>query len=295
MKNQYTHGIVMAAFGDHFIALANQAARSVKAVLPDVPIDLFTDRNVDGPFDKVHVVDRIWTRLKLDALLQSRFERTIYLDVDTIAVADFSDAFEVLDKFDLAFAHDQNRNSMTSRTIYREEIPNSFPQLNGGLIVARNNKMVCEFIQRWKNAVEDHGIGKDQPSLRELAWNSDLRIAVLPPEYNFWDIRSIDKLTTLQTAPRILHSNTIAIKKTPDTNMDIDQLLSYYFGRERAYKIKLLIGSDETLAKLNKVPAKNPSIRQRIFLLLLSFVGLPEKIRWALRRALARRKRKARR
>jgi hypothetical protein len=210
-------------------------------------------------------------------MLQSRFDKTIYLDVDIRAVGDFTDVFDVFDRFDIAAAHDQNRNARSSRTEYRRPFPNAFPQINSGILGFRKSPAVTTFLQSWKAAVQEHNIGKDQPSLRELAWDSDLRFAILPPEYNLWDIRSIDRLTPWQTAPRIIHSNVFVMKPPPPPEADA---LIHYLGRARASKLRQLIAADETLARRAGTRARLPSRGEKLMLPLLGLADIPDKLRW---------------
>ena len=64
--------------------------------------------------------------LKVDAMRLSRFDRTLYLDADIRVLADPGDMFEVLDRFDIALAQDQNRNSPQALTEDRQPFPNAF-------------------------------------------------------------------------------------------------------------------------------------------------------------------------
>ena len=62
-------------------------------------------------FDAVHPVPRVHPRAKIDCMPLSRFDRTLYLDSDTLALATFGDLFDLLERFDLALAHDMRRAS----------------------------------------------------------------------------------------------------------------------------------------------------------------------------------------
>ena len=79
----------------------------------------------------------VWFRSRIDAMARTRFERTLHLDADVLAVADLRDVFEVLDRFDIALAHDQRRNSPAANATWRRPLPNAFPQFNGGVIAYR--------------------------------------------------------------------------------------------------------------------------------------------------------------
>jgi hypothetical protein len=177
-------------------------------------------------------------------------------------LADLGEIFELLDRFDLAMTHDQNRNSPQALREYRCSLPNSFPQLNAGVVGFRRSPAVLAFMQRWRADTEAHGVGKDQPSLREALWQSDLKLAVLPPEYNLWDLSQIDHLSPLRhTAPRIIHSNLFVMKRIRKPGPDD---LAQYIGRGRAYKLGLLLAADHTLARRSGRPARLPSRMQSL-------------------------------
>ena len=136
---------------------------------------------------RVHLLETVWFRSRIDAMARTRFERTLHLDADVLAVADLRDVFEVLDRFDIALAHDQWRNSPAANAQWRRPLPNAFPQFNGGVIAYRRTPEVLAFLAAWADALRASGLKRDQPVLRELLWESDLRIATLPPEYNLLD------------------------------------------------------------------------------------------------------------
>jgi hypothetical protein len=192
-------GVVLVATGaETYIELAARAAASVKRHCPGLAVDLYTDAERALPvFDRVHRLDDPWFRSKIDALLQSRFERTLYMDADMLALADFRDVFEVLERFDIALAHDWLRNSPLHHTFWRKPLPPAFPMFNGGA-----------FLEAWRAAVRATDTGRDQISLRELLWESELRIATLPEEYNLLWIQGVKSWTTDFAAPRIIHSPT---------------------------------------------------------------------------------------
>jgi hypothetical protein len=202
---------------------------------------------------------------------ESRFERTLYLDADLMVLADLGDVFEVLDRFDFALCHDQLRNSVHARREYRIPLPNAYPQFNGGVVAFRRSPETLDFIDTWRTAIQDHGIHKDQPSLRELLWQSRLRVATLPPEYNLWDLARIDLMRPKHhSAPRIIHSNLFVQKRLPPAGKDI---LSHYIGSARARKVRIMLKADATLAHRSGQVAKLPSRWQNLCLRGLYLLG----------------------
>ncbi len=244
-----SRGVVIVATGSaKYIALAARAAASVRRVCPGLAVDFFTDAERDlAVFDRIHVLEDPWFRSKIDGLLGSRFERTLYMDADMLALADFSDIFDVLERFDVALVQDWFRNSPLHHTFWRKELPPAFPQFNGGLIAVRRNAATTAFLQDWKAAVKATDTGRDQISLRELLWESDLRIATLPEEYNLLLISDIGRWTSDFPAPRIIHS--------PNFHRDYDRYAkaadpaAEIMGLRAAANLPLLLAADRGLAR----------------------------------------------
>ncbi|WCR11941.1 hypothetical protein JHW45_06175 [Paracoccus stylophorae] len=102
-----TVGVVFATTGKTYNILARRAARTLKQCMPTVEIDWFTDATLksDRVFSQIHRLSESFFRPKMEALRKSRFDRTLYLDADIIALSDVSELFTALDDFDLLAAH----------------------------------------------------------------------------------------------------------------------------------------------------------------------------------------------
>jgi len=92
-----------------------------------------------------------------------------------------TEAFSLLDQFDIAAAPVADDEFAVS------SVPNSsFPEYNTGVICFERQN-TTEFIHRWKAKYReylDRGVRMNQPSFREAVYESNLRIATLPSEYN---------------------------------------------------------------------------------------------------------------
>jgi hypothetical protein len=248
-------GFVYAATGERYIDLARHAARTLRAVAPKTIIDLWCDTGIeDETFDRVHLLDRTTHRPKFEALRRSRFQRTVYLDADTIAVADPSDIFFVLTRFDVAGAHVGRRNNGFCRSGWRRDFPLAFPQINGGVLGIRKSEATDAFLASVDAALAETGARKDQPILRELLFDSDLRIAVLPPEYNCKQLHQIATWTDADAAPRILHVPELHKRRDPESGR-IPRL-------SEIYPASLLTHVDELLASDAYLrPKPRPKVR----------------------------------
>jgi hypothetical protein len=84
--------------------------------------------------------------------------------------------------------------------------PTPFAELNSGVIAVRRSSATQSLLRRWADAVREGDLPRDQPALRELLWESDLRLAILPEEYNLMVVARLKSWWTWSPAPRILHS-----------------------------------------------------------------------------------------
>jgi hypothetical protein len=197
MAANFGRGIFYVATGPVCRAEAGVSARSVKQAWPDIPIAIVTDGPIESAwFDQIDVIpDAPDNIAKVRHIARSPFERTILLDTDTYCLAPLPELFDLLDQFDLAAAHEAGRFSTrweagTEIFIQAPDIPNCFPELNSGVVAFRREPNVLKVFERWLALVDEARVAsvphiQDQPSFRRAVYESDLRIAVLPPEYNF--------------------------------------------------------------------------------------------------------------
>jgi len=192
-QQKIEHGVVYAVSGSgRNISECIHSAQSIKKFHPDLHITLFVDQknktfalNKDC-FNNIVDVTNPNRRNKLDAILQSPYKKTLYLDNDTqLNKPILLEAFRLLDRFDIALTHAPLKRVGTQIN----SIPNSFPEFNGGVIFLKNSVEVLEVMQRWSDDYHARNIKtryghRDQPYLRRALWESDLRIATLLPDYN---------------------------------------------------------------------------------------------------------------
>jgi hypothetical protein len=203
-------GVLYIAAESAFRREASRSAASVKRHNPNLGTTLITDAAEDVPnFDTVRVMDNP-RRNFADKVFEMclPYDQTLYLDTDTYVCEDLTCLFELLTEFDVAAAHNSNRD-IHSYTI--GDIPDSFPEYNTGVIGLADTDPVRSFLSRWIDTYDADGTEKwppDQPSFRAALYESDLRLATLPPEYNYV-IRNpghaVDEL-------KIVHSRLIDLK-----------------------------------------------------------------------------------
>jgi len=185
-------GVLFVATGKRYIQASIRAAKTVRQVMPDLPIHLYANWKENGyrfdetpfPFTSVGEIENPHRRSKVDYLAKTPFSRTLYLDTDTAVVADIRSIFDILDRFDIALCHAHRRNDPKRLLTWRIQLSEAFPQYNSGVFLYKKNEKVVDFLNQWSQAFHAEHFSQDQMTLRELLWQSDLRIATLPPEYN---------------------------------------------------------------------------------------------------------------
>lgn len=258
-----TCGFVLAASGRKYATAAEAAARSLRQSNPGFAVDLFTDEAVDETlFSQVHRLERSWFRPKFEALIHSRFDRTIYLDVDLVVLGDLSDVFAILDRFDIAATQATNRNQGFAMQSWRIPIPNAFPQINGGMIGVRKGPETDAFLRDCQRAMIDHDLKRDQPVFRELLFESALRLATLPPEYNVRNRTLWQYGGSKLAAPRILHhTGFVARMKDDVTPVRPEQI----YGTAFVAHVRRLIAADRQLSPGSSLKVPAPQFDTMLF------------------------------
>ncbi|WP_084860892.1 putative nucleotide-diphospho-sugar transferase [Salibaculum halophilum] len=244
-----TIGAIFATTGKNYTDLAERAAQSLKDSCPGLAVDLFTDQQVNMPvFDRIHQLEDPWRRSKIDAMVASRFDKTLFLDADLFVIADIRDIFDVLDRFDIAMAHDSSRNSVACHSFWSKSLPNTFPQFNSGVVAFRRNAEVTKLLQHWSETVRREEFKRDQSVLRELIWDSDLRVATLPREYNLMRFKVLRLWRTRHAAPRIIHSP--RLHKHFTANKSKIGNVECLVGPLIASKLPVMVAADRSLARM---------------------------------------------
>lgn len=197
-------GAVYGVSGLPWCAETLVSAKSLKRVMPGLPLELHIDRNTQSKlpehinleeyFDYVEVYDEFdhWRGPKFSAMLSTRFKQNLYLDGDTFVTGPIDELFEVLEQFDITAAHAPQRihPKSISSGLYDviPPVPDIFPEFNAGVVSYRNNEQVRLVIEEWLRLFElgRNGVGytMDQPAMRSALYHSQLRIHTLLPEYN---------------------------------------------------------------------------------------------------------------
>jgi len=198
-------GIVYIATGRRHLGEMLISARSVRRHMPDLPIVLFTDQKdlPAGVFDEVRPIANPRHSFidKIAPLRETPFERTLFLDTDTLVCAPVYDLFELLDRFDLALSRAPLRHDRPFVT------PDCFTELNTGVMVYRTTAAVDALFESWlrlyeKEVAETGKMDSDQPAFRAAIHQSDVRFYILPQEYN---LRTVMPAAVGRYTVRIIH------------------------------------------------------------------------------------------
>lgn len=191
MSGGNERGLVYLAVGEEFVQEAKISATQAKSVMPDVPVTLLSDIEADHEsFDDVIRIenprrdggDRVFNADK------TPYDKTIFLDTDVYIAEPIDEIFEMLDSYDVAACiNDYDFSSERIDMTEINELPECFPEYNGGVIAFRRNDRTEDFLSKWRETyrkVVEHGQLHNQASLRYALYHSDARIATMRDEYN---------------------------------------------------------------------------------------------------------------
>ncbi|MBI4697823.1 MAG: hypothetical protein HY758_02620 [Nitrospirae bacterium] len=233
-------GILYVATGKQYVLEANISVGSLKKVMPDVKTCLVTDgasKTLSSGYDNVIILSNpsFSYKDKISGMLLSPYKRTIFLDTDTYVIEPLGDLFNLLEYVDFAAAMEYGRSAFSA-----DRVPESFPDLNTGVISFMNIEEVRDLLDRWRIINEEFDKAEikihDQPALRKALWESKIRFSVLPPEYN-----AIFRYPlTLMNKAKILHART-NIKIFKDAEKKINNKLGKRLTMWNGYTIDVLM------------------------------------------------------
>jgi len=185
-----TRGVVYIASGPSYIRKAVRSANSVKRNNPDLNVSLFTDDDIDpSVFDNVVQSDRA-IRERGDSILSEQhmvYDKNLYLDADTYVCQSVEELFDILERDNIAAAHNEAR-TWYHQDVYEQletNIPETFTEYNTGVVAYRRSSEVKELFKMWDDTHTELDYNRNQPAFRVALYRSDIDVTTLPPEYNF--------------------------------------------------------------------------------------------------------------
>jgi len=186
-------GVVYVAIGEKFVREAEESLRSLRATNPSLKAMLLTDLDISDP--------KLWDKLEVDPALniqtqnkkscrgklqmdRAPWDRCLYIDSDTMVVGDLAPGFALLDRFE--FLGEQIAGGHHYQV---PGLPESFPEINGGILFWRPTESVKAFFSKWRELYDyydqsDEAKTWDQKSLRIAMWQSDVRFGKMPATFN---------------------------------------------------------------------------------------------------------------
>jgi hypothetical protein len=200
-----TEGFCYVADHPGYVEEALASATSLKAHMPNAQVALVCPTHlfpVGTAFDYHVPLGKEHSGLiaRADAV-NAPFDRVMLLDSDTLIAGDLTDAFRILERFDLAAAHEPTRG-----WDYPCDAPPAFCELNMGVVLFSNNARIRRMFERWSQnyyAMRDkYGLVNDQPAFRATLWEAtDVRFATLPSEFHC----IVGKPLSIAWEARLLH------------------------------------------------------------------------------------------
>lgn len=211
MSTETERGIIYVATGRKYRLEANGSASSVRKVMPDANITIYTDIQADLDTKLFDAIEILGTPAysffdKITPLCDSPYQRTLFLDTDTIVLDPVYELFDVLDQFDLTYCHAPNRGADSPKML--SACPMAFVEPNTGVMSYIKTDKVIALFKEWANyyrnllAETPVRVRHDQPALRKVLYHSDVRVLVLPPEYN---LRTVFPMFKGSMPAKILH------------------------------------------------------------------------------------------
>ena len=202
----HDQGVIYVATGEKFVALAAKSAISLKTHCPGLPVHIFTECDTVSYdcFDSATKISDPHFRSKVDHMYKTPYQKTLFLDADTRICEDITPLFDLLERCDMAMAHEPSRRADRMKQ-YPGSIPHSFAPLNSGVILFKKTDPVISFLKEWGKNYHKSTIRGDQTTLRELVWLTDLKVIILPTEYNVRYKFCIRALARTKITPKILH------------------------------------------------------------------------------------------
>jgi hypothetical protein len=181
-------GAIYVACGAQYRSEAATSLASLRLSNPALPAMLLTDAPPEKPgdWDLVDIAPSLATLRNGSKLLMDRapWPRCVFLDSDTLVVGDLGEGFAVLDRFEFAGHQAGGGHHYTL-----PGLPPSFPEVNSGVLFWRKGPRCDALFARWRELFalynQDHEARTwDQKSLRMALWECDLRLAMLPANFN---------------------------------------------------------------------------------------------------------------
>jgi hypothetical protein len=200
-RKQGQFGVIYLAFGAPYLAMALHSITSLRVFNPSMPVCVLTNIAERPPntrwwnsvpeshwvfMDKSTSINR---DIKTHIYRFSPFDKTVYLDCDTLVLADLTDLELFLDHFDVLLKpSDRPGKTDRKKKILNGVVPyGNVTHFNSGVLGFRRSANVERFFDDWRECYRRLNFRRDQPSLVEAIYRSDIRIFPLRERWNCSD------------------------------------------------------------------------------------------------------------
>lgn len=184
-----SQGVIYLACGPGYLDQAIFSVNSLKANMPTVNVTLFTDQEADDPlFDQILPMEHDPQRRfksKTSVMGMSPYDRTLFLDCDTVVLGDLSDLFTCLEIFDCGASLNTHRGSPYGF----ERFGPGLSMLNSSTFAFRKSEVMTKVFEslqvEYEKAAQILPTVGDQEILTKCIIEQGARFWTLPDEYNF--------------------------------------------------------------------------------------------------------------
>ena len=179
--------------GERYIQQARVSVSYLRRVEPTIPTCLVTNcsntQDLESEFDYIfeHPNPTYSFDDKIAALSLTPFEKTVYLDCDTLAITQVAAELSlILDSYDL-FA----RPGMSLNEDWEtKELSSIYPQFNAG-VIGLNSQAIHLLLPKWRQYLEKYPGAIDQAHFRLACFSVPIRIFPLTSDWNFMGFDTI--------------------------------------------------------------------------------------------------------
>ena len=207
-QNSEKLGFLYVANKQKFIAESKISSKSLKRFTKN-PVclictkELYTE-DLKNYFDIILFNDEIKTTSyisKIIGLLQTPFDRTLFLDCDTFIADEIDELFPLLDLVDFSCTTEPTLHTFSNIDL---KYKNIFPEFHSGIILYKNNEVIKKLFNDWLSICVTNNIKFDMPGLREAVIEniSNVRFSILPDHYN---LHAFKTMVVLYNKVKIIH------------------------------------------------------------------------------------------
>lgn len=198
-------GFLLAADGPKYVNEALINARLLRKH-SKFPIALAVSENnledIDRSlFDEVIFIENSKKKkfaFKILAMMQTPFEKTLYVDTDALVIQSVDHIFQALNRFEIGITIESTNHTVNEK-VFPLKYHNVVPEWNSGILLYRKTENVLSLFRLWLKNLND-GIVKfnnsaDMPYLREAFLSMpSIDYFILPNSYNLHGLRSFQIL-----------------------------------------------------------------------------------------------------